>query len=59
VGGTPFESDLSKTWYEVGVGVTSSAGKSSELYFNVKYARNVGGQYQRSVFGQAGYRYSW
>jgi fibronectin-binding autotransporter adhesin len=59
VGGTAFESDLSKTWYEVGVGVTSSAGKSSELYFNVKYARNVGGQYQRSVFGQAGYRYSW
>jgi outer membrane autotransporter protein len=59
VGGTSFESDMSKTWYEVGVGVTASAGKSSELYVNVKYARNVGGQYQRSVFGQAGFRYSW
>jgi outer membrane autotransporter protein len=59
VGSTPFESDLSKTWYELGVGVTSSVGKSSELYLNVKYARNVGGQYQRNVFGQAGYRYSW
>ncbi|HTJ95535.1 MAG TPA: autotransporter outer membrane beta-barrel domain-containing protein [Pararobbsia sp.] len=59
VGGTAFQSNLSKTWYEVGAGVTASAGKSSELYVNVKYARNIGGEYQRSVYGQAGYRYSW
>jgi outer membrane autotransporter protein len=59
VGGTPFEADPARTWYDVGAGVTTSMGKSSELYFNVKYARNVGGEYQRTVFGQAGYRYSW
>ena len=34
-------------------------GKSSVLYFNVKYARTLGGEYQRSVFSQVGYRYSW
>lgn len=59
VGGTAFDGGLSKTWYEVGGGVTASIGKSSELYANVKYARNIGGEYRQDVFGQAGYRYSW
>jgi hypothetical protein len=34
-------------------------GKASELYGNVKYAHNLGGQYGQSVSGQVGYRYSW
>jgi autotransporter family porin len=34
-------------------------GKSSELYANIKYARNLGGEYRQDVFGQAGYRCSW
>jgi outer membrane autotransporter protein len=59
VGGTSFDNGLSKTWYEVGGGVTTSMGKSSELYANIKYARNLGGEYRQDVFGQAGYRYSW
>jgi outer membrane autotransporter protein len=59
VGGTSFDNGLSKTWYEVGGGVTASMGKSSELYANIKYARNLGGEYRQDVFGQAGYRYSW
>ncbi|MFP6560442.1 autotransporter outer membrane beta-barrel domain-containing protein [Paraburkholderia sp. B3] len=59
VGGTPFEADPARTWYDVGAGVTTSMGKSSELYVNIKYARNIGGEYARTVFGQAGYRYSW
>ena len=59
VGGTPFDDGLSKTSYEIGMGVTTSLGKASELYANIKYARNIGGEYQRDVFGQAGYRYSW
>jgi outer membrane autotransporter protein len=59
VGSTPLESGLSKTWYEVGAGVTESVSKSSELYFTVKYARNIGDEYQRSVYGQVAYRYSW
>jgi outer membrane autotransporter protein len=59
VGGTSFDNGLSKTWYELGFGVTTSMGRSSELYANVKYARNLGGEYRQDVFGQAGYRYSW
>jgi outer membrane autotransporter protein len=59
VGGTSFDNGLSKTWYEVGGGVTTSMGKSSELYASIKYARNLGGEYRQDVFGQAGYRYSW
>jgi hypothetical protein len=34
-------------------------GKASSMYANVKYARNLGGDYRRGVFGQVGYRYSW
>ncbi|RKP47816.1 autotransporter outer membrane beta-barrel domain-containing protein [Pararobbsia silviterrae] len=59
VGGTPLSADPARTWYDVGAGVTTSMGKSSELYFNVRYARNLGGEYRRTVFAQAGYRYSW
>jgi outer membrane autotransporter protein len=39
--------------------VTAAFGKSGTLYANVKYARNIGGDYRRGVTGQAGYRYSW
>jgi outer membrane autotransporter protein len=59
VGGTSFQNELGKTWYELGIGITGSFGPRSELYANVKYARNMGGDYRRTVFGQAGYRYSW
>jgi outer membrane autotransporter protein len=59
VGGTPVFTAPARTWYEVGFGTTSTVGRSSELYFNVKYARNIGGQYRRNIFGQGGYRYSW
>ncbi|MBR8180244.1 autotransporter outer membrane beta-barrel domain-containing protein [Burkholderia ambifaria] len=59
VGGTPFATHLGRTWYELGLGVTAGFGKSGELYANVKYARNLGGDYRRGVTGQAGYRYSW
>jgi len=59
VGSTSFDNGLSKTWYQLGVGVTTSMSKSSELYANVEYARNLGGEYRQNVSGQAGYRYSW
>lgn len=59
VGGTSFDSGLGRSWYELGVGVTTSFGKSGEFYANVKYARNLGGQYRQGVIGKAGYRYSW
>ncbi|WP_413197756.1 autotransporter outer membrane beta-barrel domain-containing protein [Pararobbsia alpina] len=59
VGGTSFEEEMGKTWYDVGVGVTGSFGTNSELYANVKYEHSMGGEYRRNVFGQVGYRYSW
>jgi len=59
VGGTPFNNELSKTWYDVGVGVTGSFVKHSEAYANVKYAHSFSGEYLRTVFAQVGYRYSW
>ncbi|WP_133645486.1 autotransporter outer membrane beta-barrel domain-containing protein [Paraburkholderia flava] len=59
IGGTPFANRFGNTWWEAGFGVTGSMGKHSELYVNVKYARAIGGDYGRAVFGQGGYRYSW
>jgi outer membrane autotransporter protein len=59
VGGVSFQNELGKTWYDVGVGLTGSFGKNSELYANVKYAHSIGGDYRQTVFGQAGYRFSW
>jgi outer membrane autotransporter protein len=59
VGGTSFDNELGKTWYDLGVGMTGSFGKSSEGYANVKYAHNFSGEYRRTVFAQVGYRYSW
>jgi outer membrane autotransporter protein len=59
VGGTSFQNELGKTWYELGIGITGSFGTRSELYANVKYAHSIGGDYRRTVFGQAGYRFSW
>jgi autotransporter family porin len=50
---------LSRTWYELGLGVTTSFGHSNALYLNVKYARNIGSDYRRNIFGQVGYRYNW
>ncbi|WP_205804815.1 autotransporter outer membrane beta-barrel domain-containing protein [Burkholderia sp. Ac-20365] len=59
VGGATLQNELGRTWYDVGVGVTGSFGKSSELYANVTYAHSISGDYRRNVFGQAGYRFSW
>jgi outer membrane autotransporter protein len=59
VGGTPFDNRLGRTWYELGVGITGSFGKRSTVYADVRYARNAGGDYRRTVFGQAGYRFNW
>jgi outer membrane autotransporter protein len=59
VGGTSFDNELGKTWYDLGIGMTGSFGKSSEGYANVKYAHNFSGEYRRTVFAQVGYRYSW
>jgi outer membrane autotransporter protein len=59
VGGTPFDNELGKTWYDVGVGVTGSFAKSSEAYASVKYAHSFSGEYLRTVSAQVGYRYSW
>ncbi|WP_126282365.1 autotransporter outer membrane beta-barrel domain-containing protein [Burkholderia stagnalis] len=59
VGGTPFATGFGRTWYELGIGVSASLGKTGELYANAKYARNLDGSYRRGVVGQVGYRYSW
>lgn len=59
VGETPFSPDLGRTWYDLGVGVTASFGKHGELYTNFGYSHNMGGGYRQSLYGQAGYRYSW
>ena len=59
VGNTPFRPASARSWYDLGAGVTMKTSRSSVLYFNVKYVRNLGDEYQRSIFGQVGYRYSW
>lgn len=59
VGGTPFANALAKTWYDIGVGMSGTFGKHSEVHANVKYEHSMGGAYRRNVFGQVGYRFSW
>ena len=59
VGSTGFERGLAKTWYELGLGLSGTLNRNSEVYANVKYAGNIGGDSLRSVSGNLGYRYSW
>jgi outer membrane autotransporter protein len=59
IGGTAFDSSPSRTWYQLGLGVTLKSGKQSELYLNGTYAHSVDSAYRQNVYGQAGYRYSW
>ncbi|WP_087686488.1 autotransporter outer membrane beta-barrel domain-containing protein [Pandoraea sp. PE-S2R-1] len=59
VGGASFDSSLAKTWFEIGAGLDATLGRTSSLYASVKYARNMGGDYRRNVYGQVGYRYRW
>ena len=59
VGGTTLDNRLGKTWYELGVGLTGSFGKRSTVSAAFRYAHSIGGDYRRTVFGQAGYRFSW
>ncbi|VVE06625.1 Adhesin BmaC autotransporter [Pandoraea aquatica] len=59
VGGATFDSSLAKTWYELGAGLEATLGRTSSLYAGVKYARNMGGDYRRNIYGQVGYRYRW
>jgi outer membrane autotransporter protein len=59
IGGTPLTPNFARTWYDVGVGMTVTMAKRSELYANVRYLHSMGGQNGRAVTGQVGYRYSW
>ncbi|MBS0340336.1 MAG: autotransporter outer membrane beta-barrel domain-containing protein [Proteobacteria bacterium] len=59
VGSTAFERGLAKTWAELGLGLSGTLSKNSEVYANVKYAQNIGGDTLRNVSGNVGYRYSW
>lgn len=59
VGSTALNDQLGKTWYELGLGVTGTFGKRSTLFADVRYAHSAGGDYRRTVSGQAGYRFSW
>ncbi|RRW97196.1 autotransporter outer membrane beta-barrel domain-containing protein [Pandoraea apista] len=59
VAGATFDSSLAKTWYELGAGMTATLSRASALYASVKYARNLGGDYRRNVYGQVGFRYRW
>jgi outer membrane autotransporter protein len=59
IAGTTVDSAFGRTWYALGLGVSTSYGKAGELYADLKYARNLGGAYRRGVYGQVGYRYSW
>jgi outer membrane autotransporter protein len=59
IGGTSLDNELGKTWCDVGIGITDSFAKSSEVYTNLKYEHSMGGEYRRNVFGQLGYRFSW
>jgi outer membrane autotransporter protein len=59
IGGTSLDNELGKTWYELGIGVTGNFSRHSELYANVRYAHDLSGEYRRTVFAQAGYRFSW
>jgi outer membrane autotransporter protein len=59
VGGTGFTPNFARTWYDLGVGVTATMAKHSELYADVRYSHSLGGQSGRMLTGQVGYRYSW
>jgi outer membrane autotransporter protein len=59
VGGTPFRSDFSRTWGEVGFGINQVVGKGGQLYATIKLSKNFDGEERKGVFGQVGYRYSW
>ncbi len=59
VAGMAFPTQLGKTWYDVGVGLTGGFGKTSEVYASVKYEHSFGGESRRNVFGQIGCRFSW
>ena len=59
IGGTALTPNFARTWYDVGVGVTATMAKHSELYANVRYSHSMGGQNGKAVTGQVGYRYSW
>lgn len=59
VGDTAFNPMLSRTWYDVGAGVTAAAGKHGELYAHGGYQHNLGSGYSRGFYGQLAYRYMW
>ncbi|VVE44123.1 Adhesin BmaC autotransporter [Pandoraea soli] len=59
VSGIAFPTQLGKTWYDVGVGLTGSFGKRSQMYASVKYEHSIGGAFRRNVFGQVGYQFAW
>ncbi|WP_167387490.1 autotransporter family protein [Paraburkholderia susongensis] len=59
VGGTPFNAGFSRTWLDVGAGLTAAYGKRGELYASAGYQRNLGGQRREGATGRVGFRYSW
>ena len=44
VGGATLQNELGKSWYDIGVGVTGSFGKSPAVDANVSYAHSIGGE---------------
>jgi autotransporter family porin len=59
VDGTSVRSDFSRTWAELGGGISQRVGKSGQLYAFVKGSKNLDGEERHGFFGQVGYRYSW
>ena len=59
VGETPFNPTFSRTWFDVGAGVTAAVGKHGELYAHGGYQHNLGGGNGQGWYGQLAWRYLW
>lgn len=59
VGETPFNAGFSRTWFDIGLGVTATFKQHSQLHAAVNYLQRVDGQRMHGVIGNVGYRYRW
>jgi len=59
VDGTSLRPNMSRTWGELGFGLSQSIGKGSQLYAAIKFTKSLDGEDKKGVFGQVGYLYSW
>jgi len=59
VGETPFNAGFSRTWFDIGLGVTATLKQHSQLHAAVNYLQRVDGQRMHGVIGNVGYRYRW